>query len=423
MPQISISDDSHHVTEAIGSYYGNSPTDETMKPDSRPLSFVSSPNESYETISTKRNGEYFGGSHSSPPRTPLGRKGSNELVVTSPGDGSGKPNRSGSTGAENTTGQQSPQGLSRRSSTPSDGDTAVQHFPLNDIDYESSPAGLAQELSNLQAIRRMSMNVDTADPDLPSFGNIPTVAPNQSADEDDPSKLFWVPARLHPELAPKEFKTFFEERVDRVRRTSVSDDGLSPEGLERSGSSASGGLRRKKSMLSRQVHSRDDFQDGAEKLERKRSRAGQRDGPKLSELEEMPEDAAELIQRISLEGTERKSHDSGVDMPGNEDMPMLPPGGPKLKRSTHTTYRRGSQRKERPPYPRRAFPRKSDDHEEPPLPSPSSRTSADEPVLGSTRVPAESTPPVRQHRDPEANRPPARGDSRPHEPSKSDGAS
>ena len=79
----------------------------------------------------------------------------------------------------------------------------MQHFPVNDIDYESSPAAVAQELSNLQAIRRMSMNIDTADPDLPSF---PTVAPGHSAEEDDPDKMFWVPARLHPELAPKEFK-------------------------------------------------------------------------------------------------------------------------------------------------------------------------------------------------------------------------
>src|SRR5437763_2333671 len=36
-------------------------------------------------------------------------------------------------------------------------DAATSPFPLNDIDYESSPAAVAQELSNLQALRRMSM--------------------------------------------------------------------------------------------------------------------------------------------------------------------------------------------------------------------------------------------------------------------------
>ena len=66
-------------------------------------------------------------------------------------------------------------------------DTANQQFPLNDIDYESSPAGLAQELSNLQAIRRMSMDVNTSDPDLPSFKsfNLPTAAPQHFSEDEE----------------------------------------------------------------------------------------------------------------------------------------------------------------------------------------------------------------------------------------------
>lgn len=384
-----------------------------MKHDPRPLSFITSSDEKYD-LPAKRNGDYYGGNRSSPPRVPLGRRESNERVATSPGEGQGNLkslSRSGSVGAENMNGQPSPPPLDRASS---DGEV-VQHFPVNDIDYESSPAAVAQELSNLQAIRRMSMNVDTADPDLPSF---PTVAPGHSADEDDPSKMFWVPARLHPELAPSEFKTFVEGRAERVRRNSGSDDGLSPDGLERSGSNASGGLRRKKSMLSRQVHSRDDFQDGAEKLERTRSRLGQGQ-PKLSELEELPEDASELIQRLSVD-TERRSHDSGVDIPSKEDMPILPPGGPMLKRSTHTTYRRGTQRKgERAPYSgRRANPRKSDDHEEPPLPSPI-RQSADEPTPSLSRVSTEPASSSSQTRDYE-QRPPARRGKSSHESDSSD---
>lgn len=385
-----------------------------MKHDSRPLSFIRSPDEKYDTPA-KRNGTHFDASRSSPPRVPLGRRESNERVVTSPGEGPGKSNnasRSGSIGAENYNGQPSPPPFTRQQS---DGDTAQQHFPVNDIDYESSPAAVAQELSNLQAIRRMSMNVDTADPDLPSF---PTVAPGHSADEDDPGKMFWVPARLHPELAPKEFKTFVEERVDRVRRSSVSEDSLSPDSLERSGSNASGGLRRKKSMLSRQVNSRDEYRDGAERLERKRSRQ-EHGQPKLSELEEMPEDAAELIQRLSLD-TERRSHDSGVEILNKDDMPILPPGGPMLKRSTHTTYRRGPPRKgERVPYSKRAHPRKSDDHDEPPLPSPV-KQSAEEPTPGLTRVSTEPTSPSRSSHELEQNRPaPRRGQSS-HESDSSD---
>lgn len=385
-----------------------------MKHDPRPLSFIRQPDEKYDTP-TRRNGSFYDGNRSSPPRVPLGRRESNERVVTSPGEGPGKSNsssRSGSIGAENYNGQPSPPPFTRQQS---DGDTSVQHFPVNDIDYESSPAAVAQELSNLQAIRRMSMNVDMADPDLPSF---PTVAPGHSADEDDPSKMFWVPASMHPELAPKEFKSFVETRAERVRRSSVSDDSLSPDGLDRSGSNASGGLMRKKSMLSRQVNSRDEYRDGAERLERKRSRQ-EHGQPKLSELEEMPEDASELIQRLSLD-TERRSHDSGVEIMNKDDMPILPPGGPMLKRSTHTTYRRGPQRKgDRVPYSKRAHPRKSDDHDEPPMPSPTKQT-VDEPTVGLSRVSTEPTSPSRSSHEHEQTRPvPRRGQSS-HESDSSD---
>lgn len=384
-----------------------------MKHDSRPLSFIRTPDERYDTPA-KRNGNYFDASRSSPPRVPLGRMEGNERVATSPVDGTGKQtdlSRSGSIGAENYNRPPMSPPLNRQQS---DGDTAIQQFPVNDIDYESSPAAVAQELSNLQAIRRMSMNIDTADPDLPSF---PTVAPGHSAEEDDPGKMFWVPARLHPELAPKEFKTFVEDRVERIRRPSGSDDGLSPDGLNRSGSSASGGLMRKKSMLSRQVNSRDEYRDGAERLERKRSRQ-EHGQPKLSELEEMPEDASELIQRLSLD-TERRSHDSGVEIMNKEDMPILPPGGPMLKRSTHTTYRRGPTRKgDRVPYSKRAHPRKSDDHDEP-LPSPV-KQSADEPTPGLGRVSTEPTSPSRESHEYEQNRPAARRAQSSHESDSSD---
>ncbi|KAK5162849.1 uncharacterized protein LTR77_011106 [Saxophila tyrrhenica] len=402
-PQISISDDSHHITEAIGSYYDH---DEPLSPPAngnpRPYSFVSSPADQIDARASKtsrRNGSYFDMNRASPPRVPLGRKESNEQTpverdggsispkgakrMSSRGSENGSPNGNGSPG--------SPPRLSRQSST----DATMQSFPLNDIDYESSPAAVAQELSNLQAIRRMSMNVDASDPDLPSFGGVvPTVAPSNTEDDDDTSRLFWVPARLHPELAPKEFKTFIEDKVDRIRRRSGDSDTLSVDGLERQGSGSS--LRRKKSMLSHQIDTKGDYQDGADRLERKRSKRMSVEGQapvELSELEHMVSDPAQLIRRMSLD-TVRRSQDSGVEVPASEDMPMLPPVGQSLKRSTRTTYRRGSLKKgERVPFSRRAAHRHSEPESDDSSTQPTTVAGADEPIMGLTRVQTEPTPP------------------------------
>ncbi|KAK5123632.1 hypothetical protein LTR85_002670 [Meristemomyces frigidus] len=412
VPHISISDDSHHVTEAIGSYYGDEQAPNAVKRDDRPLSYMHSPSEVYESRGTKRGGGYFGDVHggSSPSaRDPMNRTRSSEKVPSPGGTaetGSLSPNKSikrmGSVETEGRNGGLSPgqssppPPLTRQSST----ETAVQQFPLNDIDYESSPAAVAQELSNLQAIRRMSMNVDTADPDLPSFGGVvPTVAPKGSDDEDDDdaARLFWVPASVHPELAPKEFRTFIEDRVDKIRRRSGDSDSLSVDGLERSGSTSSS-LRRKKSMLSHQIDTKGNYEDGAERLERKRSKRVQVEGQttvaNLAELEELVNDPQQLMRRMSLD-TVRRSQDSGIEVPATEDMPILPPGGQFLKRSTRTTYRRGSLKKgERAPLSKRAQQRQSESEaEDSPLQSPVvSGADEREPILGLTRVQTEPTP-------------------------------
>jgi hypothetical protein len=411
VPQISISDDNHHITEAIGSYYDdddlnpNNAAALNARRDPRPLSFMPSPNEVYESRGNKRGGGYFDVNKvTSPTRSTLERTRSNESGGSAAETGSLSPKslkRMGSGGMEQDgghgKGQSSPPSLTRQSST----ETAIQQFPLNDIDYESSPAAVAQELSNLQAIRRMSMSVDTGDPDLAGFGSVmPTIAPKRNEDdENDASRLFWVPARLHPELAPKEFKTFIEDRVDKIRRRSGDSDSLSVEGLERSGSGSSS-LRRKKSMLRNQIDAKGEYEDGAERLERKRSRRMQVEGAttidNLDDLESLVNDPAQLVRRMSLD-TARRSQDSGIEVPASEDMPILPPGGPTLKRSTRTTYRKGSLRKgERVPFSKRMQQRQNsmDESDDGRAQSPV-QAGADErdPILGLTRVQTEPTAP------------------------------
>lgn len=278
-------------------------------------------------------------------------------------------------------------------------ETAAASFPLNDIDYESSPAAVAQELSNLQAIRRMSMDVGLAgDPDLPSFSpiiGIPPMPPTDSTDEDDASRLFWVPARLHPELAPKEFKTFLDTRVDSMKRRS-GEFALPADGSQRSGSE--GGLRRKKSMLSRQIDNSggkaaESYQDGAERLDQKRSQTEQSSRrssgvSNLQELEMLMNDPSKVMQRLSLENKQSSGEDA-LD----EDMPILPaaPGGNQLRRSTRTTYRKGSLRQgERLPPSKRAARAVESDSED--LMSPKSPDVGNEPIQGITRVQTEPTP-------------------------------
>lgn len=323
--------------------------DDYDRRDSRRLSYIASPLSEGNTTPSNMSGSES--SHApAPAQDQLSRVSTNEKELPRP---NGQNRRSaiisGSFDREN--GPPSPT-LNRSQS-----DTATTSFPLNDIDYESDPAAVAQELSNLAAIRRMSMDVTaTGDPDLPTLNQnmMPSIAPSASADEDDTSRLFWVPARIHPELAPKEFKSFLESKSDQIQRKAGdqgSSGSLTP---ERQGSGSS--LRRKKSMLSRQIDNSDNdggegYTDGAERLEHKRSyshRARQdRLNPNLQDLEALVEDRpSEHTRSSSLS----ESNDP------DEDRPILPPAPPghSLRRSTRTTYRKSSLKKgERVPYPRR----------------------------------------------------------------------
>ena len=394
MPQLSISDDNHHVTEAIGDMYGDH---QYGKRDSRPLSFVpSSPPNSGNSDSRSRQSPRAG---PSPPqslrnaRNSLVRNISSERTPTHVnGQGMNMPSRSNSGDSEG--GQLSPSNSIHRSNS----ETANSQFPLNDIDYESNPNAVAQELNNLAALRRMSMDVNgSGDPDLPSFpssfSSIPT-APPLSTDPDDTARLYWVPASVHPELAPMEFKTFLDKKVKSLKRRSdessrSADGSLSP-------GSSSGSLRRRKSMLSRQIDNSggrgaDGYRDGAERLDRKSSRSGEegfKNGiPNLKDLEVLVNEPEKIMQRLSLEGAEGLPDD---------DMPILPqvPGNNALRRSTRTTYRRGGslRRGERTVTSKRAAARTDLDSEDAPT---SSQTPAGEPVSLS-RVQTEPIPPMQQ---------------------------
>lgn len=402
---LSISDENHHVTEAIGNMYGDIGY---PRRESAPMNGYSAP----ENVAHASNAKpVFGQAQVATARPQLSRPLSGGgippiLPPHSMDNSNGTRRRSGSSG--NGLDSERPQSPGCSFSERPPLDAAHVPFPLNDVSYESNPAAVAQEMVNLQALRRMSM-VDNAtnDPDLPSYSapHIPTVAPTGADDEDDTSRLFWVPASLHPELAPKEFKTFLEKRIGEIKRT-AGDGTLSPNGSQRQG--AGGGLRRKKSMLSRQIDNlggrgAEGYEDGAERLERKRSRSGQ---PKsslrvtdLQELDVLAQDPSRLVRKVSLE-TELMASENAGEVPASEDMPILPaaPPGHALRRSTRTTYRRGgSQRKvQRTPFAKRAVKVAETDSEDSSS-SPAAAQGDDAPLPGISRVQTEPIPKSGDH--------------------------
>jgi len=365
-PQLSISDDNHHVTEAIGYMYEDETRNDARRSPVGPSQYSNSPHPRRRPIdSPTPEGNHIPRRTSIPRKQLPERKISNGNVITGPSNQTRpSPVReySWERRHHDASGSRSPP-LGNRERAPSD--TATSQFPLNDIDYESSPAAVAQELSNLQALRRMSMDVGAAgDPDLPQLNAaaLPSM-PSADASEDDSSRLFWVPARLHPELAPKEFKSFLDSKAEQIKRRSGELSSFSSPTSSRASSLSvadSGGLRRKKSMLSRQIDNSAGYQDGADRLERKRS-LSRRDhptepNPNLEELESLV--SGDLSKRSSLES-------QALEENGDVILPSVP--GSSLKRSTRTNYRRGGSvkgRVDRPTYAQRASRRRTGDGSE-----------------------------------------------------------
>ncbi|KAI9847476.1 MAG: hypothetical protein M1837_002377 [Sclerophora amabilis] len=322
--------------------------------DSRPLSYFPQQNDEVMVSSPPTPTE---SPHSPPGRAPLSPTALNERpspLMKGRGPSLRTRNAAAPAAAAAAATENGPPSPSLSIRDQSSMDAANAHFPLSDVDYESNPAAVAKEMSNLQALRRMSL-VDNAaaDPDLPGYKSplMPAVAPTGADDEEDTSRLFWVPARIHPELAPKEFKTFLENRVDQIKRRS-GEEALSPDGLQRQDSGSS--LRRKRSMLSRQIDNSggtggDGYKDGAERLERKRSLSGdQAPDLKVADLQDLDslKDPSKLIRKLSIDTSTREVENKSP-VSAEDDTPILPavPPGNSLRRSTRTTYRRGSLRK------------------------------------------------------------------------------
>lgn len=204
---------------------------------------------------------------------------------------------------------------------------------------QPSPVEIQREVEALRDIRRRSSSQGgpgtlILDPDLPiepspsssstgywTSGTNPGLTDGDSSSSshddgsssepsnaDDPFHLFWVPARLHPEIAPTEFRAFLKEHA----RNPHADGGGE---LSRSTSAVSASsLGRRASMLSRQYRPNDsDASDDEQVLPLRRNRSSiYNRGPQLTindlqKLDQLAEEASESDDPTKLRSILRRS--------------------------------------------------------------------------------------------------------------------
>lgn len=205
---------------------------------------------------------------------------------------------------------------------------------------QPSPVEIQREVEALRDIRRRSTTQGgpgtlVLDPDLPneaapssptasywtSSSSNPGLTDGDSSSSsheggsdstgsaDDPFHLFWVPASLHPEIAPTEFRAFLKEHA----RAPPSEAGGN---LSRSSSatSTSSGLGRRASMLSRQYRPKDGDESEEEKVvpTRRNRNSIYHPGPQLTisdlqKLEELAEEASASDDPTKLRTVLRRS--------------------------------------------------------------------------------------------------------------------
>ncbi|KAJ7066709.1 hypothetical protein C8F01DRAFT_1124266 [Mycena amicta] len=213
---------------------------------------------------------------------------------------------------------------------------------------------IRREVEALRDIRRRSTTPGALiDPDLPSPVSPTNGSTTPERSPTDPFHL-WVPASLHPEIAPQEFRAFLKEHA-RNPTADTSND------LQRTASTSSGstGLGRKKSMLSRQYQPSENESGDESVVSLRRNRSGiyssnQNQGPQLTisdlqKLEELAEEASSSDDPAKLRNIIRRSLSLNVsplalddaDLGDEADQPIIvAPPGQFLRRTARTRIRK-----------------------------------------------------------------------------------
>jgi len=126
---------------------------------------------------------------------------------------------------------------------------------------------------------------------------------------EDPFHLFWVPARMHPEIDPAQFRAFLKVHA----RTPADGNGY----LARTSSLGPSALSRKRSMLSKQynpseLETADEEEPHVVPLRRNQSTLYQSTGPQLTirdleKLDELAEEASKSSDPSKLRNVLRRS--------------------------------------------------------------------------------------------------------------------
>lgn len=194
---------------------------------------------------------------------------------------------------------------------------------------------LNKEMNNLQALRRVSIDASLSDPDLPlsfvaSAAQMPSLNSNST-------ELYWVPASVHPELAPGEWKHYLEKKANEA---SHLDSPL----LRARSFSGSSSLVRKRSLLSQQIKDTDIYGP---------------DDSREKDLPPIPKDTPRrhaLITVSDLQNLDVLSPGEKEESPVNNnlnqelgDEPIISAPLQTLRRSSNTHYRgRGPIRRKEP---------------------------------------------------------------------------
>jgi hypothetical protein len=292
---------------------------------------------------------------------------------------------------------------------------------INNSDSNSSAtaaAMMAQEMSAVQALKRLSIGASLAlDPDLPNYssgmyrsGSMSSISNNSYRTSKDSSgfdfsssrptrsisapsvpsfsqarremsqnsqrpeinskqasQLLWVPAHVHPEIAPQQWKSFVQNKLAEIQASQESKSESSTT-RSRSSSVSSVNSNRRYSRLSRQFDNQDSYTDGADVLEKRRSTDSsvqQAHDPtiqslshqleSLGELEGWSVDPAQLARSLSNSDSQSSEpHDvssptspvnSQVPLANDSDSPILPSPTSTLRRSKVTRYNKSSIRR------------------------------------------------------------------------------
>lgn len=269
----------------------------------------------------------------------------------------------------------------------------------------AATAVMAQEMSAVQALKRLSIGaLPTLDPDLPNYNESssnpsspirgsPASSPRTDSTGFDftspkspnslqvpkegqhhqpginasqASQLLWVPAHVHPEIAPQQWKSFVQDKLAEIRATQSSDS------LSRSSSTSSTSsiaMKRRNSRLSRQIEDQDGYTDGADVLEKRRSsdnllqkatdptiQSLSNQLESLGELEGWSVDPYELVRSLSMQkssnpyspsSTSPTSEYPTAPLANDSDTPILPAPTSSLRRSTKTRINKSSIRRGR----------------------------------------------------------------------------